>query len=230
MSEVKEQIIQRWELFQVWFHGLSLRERVIVVAGVCGVLGLLWFTIFVEPAQKANVRSVRAQEAKQKEIASLTLEEAEITGQLGKDPNAEFRKQIERLTQLNAGLDRQVKELSTSWITPAQMADALRSVLAQRGRLKLISMTSEPPKSLNGGAAGGRTSASGDSAQDIYVHGMALVFEGSFFDVLGYLEALEKSPWNFFWESLDYTVESFPTATVRLHVKTYSADRAWIGV
>lgn len=227
---MNEQLQARWDAFCLWYHALTLRERVIVAVGTAASIGVLWFVLAVEPALKDQKSQQAKLDTQKKEVESLTLKQAEIMGNLARDPNAELEKKIERLTKLGAGLDRQVEELSASWVTPAQMSDALRGVLARRGNLKLISLSSEVPKSIRETMKPARSSRNdGESQQDIYVHGMRLVVEGAFFDVLGYLEELEKSPWNFHWSALDYRVMEFPQASVTLHVQTYSADRGWIG-
>lgn len=228
---MKEQVLEKWEQFEAWFHALTLRERAIMALGTAAALGVLWFVMFLEPAMKANARFEGIQLSKQKEISALKVKQAEITALMAVDPNVEVKEKIKRLAQLDAGLDRQVKELAASWVTPEQMANALRNVLGRRGNLRLVSLTSEAPKSLSeSGRSGGGARGSAGIQQDIFVHGMELVLEGKFFDVLQYLEELERSPWNFFWDTLDYSVKEFPQASVKLRVKTYSANRAWIGV
>lgn len=227
---MNEQVKERWDAFCLWYHALTLRERVIVAVGTALSIGVLWYVMAVEPALKDHKSKVAQQKSQKQEMDTLALKQAEIMGNLAKDPNAELRKKIERLEKLGVGLDRQVDELSASWVSPTQMADALRSVLAQRGSLKLVSLSSDVPKSLRETASSARSANNdGESQQDIYVHGMQLVVEGSFFDVLGYLDELEASPWNFHWNSLAYKVNEFPQASVTLKVQTYSADRGWIG-
>lgn len=232
MSNVANEspILQAWESASEWLHGREVRERQIILACTVGVLGLLWFQIFVGPA-------LAKAETQQKKIVSLNADRialdqdvAKVKGQLQIDPNVRVRKEISRLEGLDSNLNKQVTELSAGWITPAAMADALRQVLAQRGKLKLVSLTSLSPEPLADAKTAGPAAASGDLMQSVYVHGMEVVLSGTYFDVVEYLDALEAIPWQFHWQLLRYEVDEFPNATVTLKVQTYSSERGWIGV
>jgi MSHA biogenesis protein MshJ len=47
---------------------------------------------------------------------------------------------------------------------------------------------------------------------------------------LRYLQALEKLPWRFFWDSVSYQVMEYPDSVVRLELHTLSLSEDWIGV
>ena len=64
----------------------------------------------------------------------------------------------------------------------------------------------------------------------LYRHGVALVFEGNYFDIQQYLEKLESLPWHFYWKKFDYSVAEYPTASVELEIYTLSTNKAFIGV
>jgi MSHA biogenesis protein MshJ len=61
-------------------------------------------------------------------------------------------------------------------------------------------------------------------------HPLRLVFRGSYFDVVDYLQTVERSPWALGWRSLDYRVVGYPLAEVTLELETLSRDARWIGL
>ncbi len=52
---------------------------------------------------------------------------------------------------------------------------------------------------------------------------------GTYFDVIHYLEQLEKVT-GFSWEQLDYKVVGYPNAEVKIKLHTISLSEGWIGV
>lgn len=227
-------LVNAWQTATEWLHGRQYRERVVILACVAGILGLLWYQVSLDPVLNKQNRSKSQIAPLQTDIQGLEQQKSELSVKLKMDPNLRLREDIKRLEKLTLGLDRQVKTLSASWISPAAMADALRHLLAQRGKLKLVKLNSEEPESLaaaalrSGNAA--QAGASDGLEQTVYVHGLELVLEGSFFDVLEYLDAVENIPWQFHWQLLNYEVDEFPTASVTLRVQTYSSEKGWIGV
>lgn len=230
-------IVNAWNSASEWLNGREHRERLIILVCTVGILALIWFQVSLDPALTKQNRYSAEIEPLKTDIRSLEQTKAEVKQKLQMDPNARLREDIARLESLGKTLDVQVEQLSASWITPAAMVDALRQLLVQRGKLKLVSLTSEQPETLaaasrQSGRAQATAAAAGDGdfAQTVYVHGLELVLEGSFFDVLDYLDAVEGIPWEFHWQLLNYEVEEFPSASVTLRVQTYSSEKGWIGV
>lgn len=56
----------------------------------------------------------------------------------------------------------------------------------------------------------------------VFKHAVVIQLEGSYFDVVDYLSALENLPWKFYWAELDYRVIDYPKAIVTLEVYTLS--------
>lgn len=225
---MKEQLLARWGQLEEWLHGRELRERVIVMVAILVSLALIWFSVFQEPHQKMQKRFKGSIASTATQIAQLGEQKADLLRQLDEDPNVQLRQKISQLSKLETSLSAQINELAAGWISPQDMSSAVRSMLSQRGKLRLVSLKSDPPKSLEGQSAGGQSGASVN--REVYLHGLEMVVEGAYFDVLAYLEALESIPWRFHWEMLGYQVEEYPNATVTLQLQTYSAERGWIGV
>jgi len=64
----------------------------------------------------------------------------------------------------------------------------------------------------------------------VYQHSFEVEFEGDYLSTLSYLEALRELPWRFFWSRIDYKVNAYPVAGVKLRLYTLSLSKEWIGV
>lgn len=65
---------------------------------------------------------------------------------------------------------------------------------------------------------------------DIFRHGIEIEFYGDFNSTVSYLKAVEALPWRFYWDEVNYTVEEYPQALVKVVIYTLSLDRGWIDV
>ena len=87
-------------------------------------------------------------------------------------------------------------------------------------------MTSRIPSQRNPDEPDGK----GETRAGLHRHGFALEFSGGYLATLNYLQALERLPWRFFWDSVDYEVMQYPRSIVRLKLYTLSLSEDWIGV
>ncbi len=98
------------------------------------------------------------------------------------------------------------------------MAGLLEEVLQRSKGLELISLKSLPAEEL----------AVAESAA-YYLHPVELSLRGRYFDFVAYLQALEGMPVQYYWSSLDYKVDRYPVADVRLRVYTLGISTDFIG-
>ena len=64
----------------------------------------------------------------------------------------------------------------------------------------------------------------------LFRHGLILELSGDYMSVLRYVQALERLPWKFFWESMNYQVQQWPTGKITLKLLSLSSEEGWIGV
>ena len=83
------------------------------------------------------------------------------------------------------------------------------------------------PVGLTGSAA--QASATSSPAT-LYRHGVELVLEGGFNDLLAYLLAAEALPQRMLWGSVSLKVEQHPRSVLTLRVYTLSRDRHWLEI
>lgn len=62
----------------------------------------------------------------------------------------------------------------------------------------------------------------------LYRHGVELVLEGSYADLLGYLQAMEALPQRVLWGGVQLQVEQHPRCVLTLRVYTLSRDPNWL--
>lgn len=206
------------------FDAMSLRERALILATALVAIAFPTFMYVIEPAQ--------IEQGKLKgEIQRLTTEhaEAKVEQALAKamkvvDPNVQLQQQIDELEQRLQSQAEQLQQRSSALVAPNEMVALLQTVLRSHKGVKLVSVAKQPPVSIS------PVSASDAVYSGLYRHDLELVIEGSFFQVQGFLKAVEENGRSLFWDSIDYQVKDYPTAEVRLQLYTLSATQEWLGV
>jgi MSHA biogenesis protein MshJ len=205
------------------FAALSLREKYLILLVGVALIGLGGFTFLIEPQIKANQRTGLELANKTIELRSVDEQMILIQTALADDPNADVNRRIEALNNRIEALDLEFATQMRELVPAQQMPAVIEQMLAQADRLKLLELTSIPPISV----------FSGDSENadlPLYQHGVKFVYEGSYTDILRYIEQAEGLPWQLYWRSLDYEVNEYPTATIELELFTLSTSRAFMGV
>jgi MSHA biogenesis protein MshJ len=67
-------------------------------------------------------------------------------------------------------------------------------------------------------------------AESIFKHGVEMVVEGQYLEILKYLAELESLPSQLFWGKAELKVEEYPNATLTLTLFTLSLDKRWMGI
>lgn len=78
--------------------------------------------------------------------------------------------------------------------------------------------------------AGGTPAAAQAQAPLLYRHGVQLVLQGSYLEMIDYLEALEALPTQLFWGAAVLDAEQYPQAKLTLTLYTLSLDQKWIAL
>jgi MSHA biogenesis protein MshJ len=137
-------------------------------------------------------------------------------------------------------------------VEPQEMLPLLQELLGRQHGLRLRSLQSlgqtalnetglplapgqnlpagAPTPALTGaGRSPGATTSTGTSTGPIlYRHTVELGVEGSYADLLAYLQALEALPHKLLWGPLKLDVERHPTVLLKLEVYTLSPQTAWV--
>ena len=229
MAGIKEQLEK--------IDNLSVRERGILLGGGLVLILMLWFSVLHEPLAKEKQQLRTQIDKKQTEIETLGLQFQILNESKQKDPNLENRQRKDQLITELEQTRNEILESTQNLIAPKMMPEILRSMLAKTEGLKLVKLnglgkTPIIDKEKDPDDAGSKTDDSDkdDEYDSAYKHGMKIVFEGNFLTTLDYIKKLESLEWKFFWDSIEFKVETYPRSTSSITLYTLSLDENWIGI
>lgn len=233
---------ENWRRAAVRFNQMSLRERLLLSAAALGALLMLWTVAVMDPLS-ARERALHDE--------MTSLRDSLENGSAAQGGSDAMRRQeaLARIESINADLKRIDAELASKaagLIPPERMVQAIQDVLRHQQGLKLISLHNQPMMPLaplvpaepattdatdtDGAAVDQPAAPVAGTDSGPFVHPVELVVEGSYLDVLRYLQALEASPWRFYWKVLELRTERYPVNRVRIELTTLSMDKEWVGV
>lgn len=207
------------------FDLLSLRERAAVLVALILLIALVWDTAFMGPLEHARKHRLGQVEALRAEVSGLEQSIETLAGQGAADPDRRAREQAAKLREEIAALDARMAGATSGLIAPREMAQVLEQLLGRTSRMTLHALRTLPPEAVVAPAA-----QAGAPAALVYKHGVELELGGTYLETLGFLQAVEALPWRFFWDRIEYTVESHPQARVRLTLYTLGLQEGWVGV
>lgn len=227
---------QQLQVYQAKLDAVTLRERGLVL--MCGLAlvymfaNLLW--LGPQGAGLEKQSSTLKQLTSQLQSTQTALQQLQQIQTM--DPDAPKKRQVQHLQQELDSIDQQLGQLSVGLVRADQLPAILENMVAQTGALKLIKLETLPVTLLqlndapSSATAKAKTDKTAESGKGVYKHSTAIVVEGSYFQVLGYVKALENLDWRFYWDSLHYEVSQYPSARVEIQVYTLSTDEGLLGV
>ena len=219
----------RWRKLLERFSALNSRERWLIVIALVAVAYQAADLLILE-RQFGEIERLNNQVAQDNAaIVRLNSELNMLSQRALDDPNKRLRRQIEGSRSEVQRLQARLQEAAEELISPQDMARLLEQMLVQQEQLTMLRLqTLEVVPLLN--RQGGESDVVGKVQAGLHRHGFSLEFSGGYLATLDYLEALERLPWRFFWDSVDYEVVEYPQSIVRLKLYTLSLSEDWIGV
>jgi MSHA biogenesis protein MshJ len=233
-----EQAIAKLLRLRRAFDARARRERLLLI-GAAMAVGLmaadqLWLTPALNAWQGATRRQTVAAEALQtlnNTIAQRGMESRALDQQLQRDLSL-WRSKVQQG-------EAELRAFGSSLVPAAEMLPVLEHMLAQSGGLRLRSMQSIARTEL--AAAGAAVPPAAASSANtlttpeaappaLYRHGVELTVEGSYADLLAYLQALEAMPQRLLWGGVQMKVDHYPKALLTLRLYTLSMDRGWLEI
>lgn len=204
---------QRWQRIAARIDEMSLRQRAMLFATFSLVVVVFAHVALIEPLllrQKTLIdRSTRDQ-------SQLAAVRAQIEGLLKeeqgdmKDPEQLAVRELEvRLAEL----EKSVAARKGAFVSPNRLPELLKNLLGPGRPLKLESLRTVPALQVQGGA-------------ELYRHGLEMTLRGSYFDLMQYLNDLEKLPARLLWGGVDLQVEQYPEVRLTLQIHTLSTQRS----
>ncbi|HUG21986.1 type II secretion system protein GspM [Piscinibacter sp.] len=225
-----------WTRLSARYSALARRERALVMgAGLVLILGL-GSLLLIEPALKQGTllqRQIDRQradlQALQPQVAALALRQ--------RDPDAATRVQLEALRRQLSLADGEFNQLQRALVSPQEMGRVLEGLLQSHRGLRLIGLRSAPVTSVtelmnpvNDAApapAAGQTPAAEPRDAWLYRHGVEITLQGSYADMLAYLNTLEQLPRRMYWGELKIDAQRWPANVMTVTVYTISLEKTW---
>lgn len=219
---------KRWQQWDKKWSNFSPRERVmLLLVALLGPLALI-FVFLIEPAlitlQKVPAKIDALSTSLNAQNKVLKVWE----GQDVVDPNIAARAELKRLRGELSATNKEIKQAAANLVSPDQMLTLLHSVLADGNGVKVVSAKSLDVelRQLSEPAAEGEEPK---VQAAIYVHPFELELEANYQGLYDYLQRLEGLEGVFFWDLLEYQVQEYPKAKVKLRVHTLSSEAGWLG-
>ena len=204
------------DLVYVAYGKLAVRERILVAVTTAAALGYLWFLILGDGQLTRLDSEQRGINTLKTRLIAEEQRHQDLLRSVAIDPHAALHKELALLAQRIEADRAKLDELLERFVLPQRMPALLQEFLQGDSRLKLEKV--------------GNVAVQEIEDAGLYRHSMSVELSGEFFEVITYLEALEASGWAFNWRSIDYRVERYPKAYIRLEIETLSSERSWIGV
>lgn len=212
----------RWQILNDRYTRLSRREKLIVIAGGGLAIAAIGFTVLESPWKQGVQLQKQIAQAK-RETDQARAQAAEAIRRLAQDPDAETQAQIATVRNELERLDRELRTAGRGLVPPDRMAAVLQDVLTRNGRVQLVALKTLPVSRLVPEKAD-RPSA------EIYKHGMQLMLQGSYLDLLEYVTRLEQMPVQMYWAQASMDASDYPRVRLTLVLYTLSLDRDWLVV
>lgn len=242
---------QFWQRISLKIDALTLRERAIIFLMAAVILVVLIDNFLLAPQFAEQHQLSQRIKQEQSQIVAIQAEIQQKVKSQAHDPNAPARARVQALQQQTMQMRATLRETQSTLVSPDKMPELLHGILKQDGKLKLVSLKTLPAESLNdatalksnrtdektGSASNGITNGitsdkpeRRQASEAIYKHGVEVVVEGGYLDILSYMVALEALPWKLFWGKARLNVETYPKATLTLTLFTLSLDKKWLSI
>ena len=215
------------------FDALSLRERVILFgAGVAALLFVFYFMVF--GPLWAKRAALDASIAQKQSLVSATNQEIELVMLAhANDPDRDARARLTAVLAETASLKQALRQQQHGLVAPERMVTLLAHLLRQHAGLRVVSLKTLPSGTVGDAAAGSdaaKASAVKAPAALLHRHGVEVVLQGSYADMVDYMQALQAMPTRVFWGKAQLAAETYPGATLTLTLYTLSMDDTWIAL
>lgn len=220
---------EHWRKFVDRIDALALRERVMVFVMMVVILITPVNLFLLDPLRAKQKTLLKDRAARQQEINALQAQLMGVASTVQIDPDAENRKRLRDLKRKIDELEAPVETAQQSLVSPEKRAFLLGELLAQNPRLRLVSMKTLPATTALENKADPSKKGS-VSTSLVYRHGVQMVVEGNYHDLLQYLVTLEKLPWRMVWGAADLKVDEYPKIVLSMTLYTLSLEKIWLSI
>lgn len=221
-----------WRQQRQRFDALGRRERLLVITAAAAACVMAADALWITPAFKAW-SAVHKREAALPGVLAKTAAEAQRNAEAALAQERQLQAELAQLRHRLQDGEAAMHEIEANLVGPGRMLALLEQMLDGHGQLRVREMKSLPRTDLVAEAASKVPGPAGSAPAErpaLYRHGIELTLEGSFADLVRYLEALENMPQRLLWGAMQLKVEQHPKALLTLRVYTLSLDRHWLEI
>lgn len=226
-----------WRALQRRFDQRNGRERALLIAAAIALVLMAADALWLAPAL-ATFKAARAQQVQvQRSLAGLQADAQQAQARGSSQARAQQAELALWRQQVRDG-DTALRRHEDALVGPDRMVELLEQLLARHGEVRVRAMRSLGRSDLLSAQGNAPTAAGGASPAaatntthpTLYRHGVELMLEGGFSDLLGYLQAMESLPQRVLWGSVELKVDQHPRSVLTLRVYTLSRDRHWLEI
>lgn len=202
------------------FDARPQRERVLMLGAALAVLLLLADSFWLTPAY----REWKAQTAQRSQAEQAASQLREASGQRQRQLDEQVqaqRRELQDWQQRLRAAEARLAARGGQLVHANEMVGVLEAVIRQNAGLKLRSMQNLPRTELGAASAG-------QPGGMLYRHGVELVVEGSYAELLAYMQALQALPQRLLWGGMSLNAEQHPRLALTLRLYTLSQDKQWL--
>ncbi|MET3131396.1 MSHA biogenesis protein MshJ [Oxalobacteraceae bacterium GrIS 1.11] len=236
-------MIKLWQTWSVKIDALSLRERAMVcAAAVALMLGLIFFSL-LDPLYVKHRNLLARIAQQQSQIAGSAAEMTQKIDAFAIDPDQGSKLKLKKILDENAQMGAAMRAVQKGLVAPDKIVLMLEQILKDHASLHLLSLKTLAPSGMvdggfaePAGAADGKPELKPDPAAPpkpaplLYRHGVEIVLQGSYLDMLSYMETLEAMPAQVFWGKASLKGDNYPNASLTLTLYTLSLDQKWLAL
>lgn len=212
--------IKKWALLVDQF---SLRERILILLTSISIIYFSWRALVFDHLVSSKQQVAGTVLRLKRQIFNLQGQITEVSSSLNLDPIIRLEEKIEDIQKENDALQNKLSKMTEGLISPKEMTELLKNILDRHKNLNVINVENTKATPIFGLDDDKKVIKDAKIFQ-VYKHGIELTVSGTFFQLRDFLEEAEKLPWKMLWEELEYTVNKYPVATIKIVIKTLSLD------
>jgi MSHA biogenesis protein MshJ len=222
------------------------RERVMILAAGTAVILALFYLLGIAPAlERGKLMAARIADQKNQIVASVA-QTAGLERTLKQDPDVVMRQRIAEMSKQITEIDTQLASLQRTLVPPESMGTVLEQLVGRDLQVRIVRLRNlaptplvekegqAPSSGVSQAPAPGSSQAQAQAQaqagnRHVYKHGVQVLVEGSYLELLAYVARLEKQPWQVYW-GRTVMIADYPKVQVELTLYTLSLDKAWLVV
>lgn len=203
-------------------NAFSLRERALLLLAAFAVIFLIWDFSTMQPlSQRQEAVRTELQNVRER-VDELTRNLQQLAAERGRDPNRQLLAERDSLQSEIGELEARLAERHGGIASQEESVSVLAGLLARRAGVDIVELENIPPGRLE--------SASGNPVPGLFVHRVRVIIESDFNGIRDYLDQTSELPRGVFWESMELTVDQWPTNRIEMILYSVTLDDRWLGV